>query len=61
MVATMLTVMKLEMFATFSVITLYSAWAVPLPGWFTPAFMGVLFGSIGIFLVVTVILGKRHA
>lgn len=50
---TMLIVLKVEMLAIFLFITVNSSMARPLPGWFFPVFLVLVFGSV-IFSVIDI-------
>jgi hypothetical protein len=56
---TMLLVLKVEMLAVFSFLTVNTSMARPLPGWFLPIVLTVVFGSVLCCVIDVCLYAKR--
>jgi uncharacterized membrane protein len=58
-IKTMIIALKLELVAVFSTITFFSVNVSPLPVWFTPLFLILVFGTILLGVILTVRKGRK--
>lgn len=58
-IKTMLLMLNVEMLAVFSFLTVNTSMARPLPGWFLPIVLAVVFGSVLCFAIDVCLYAKR--